>query len=432
MNVNVKTEHNTLKAGEKTSLGLMVELTAPVALETSEAIQRTPKGVIFCIDRSGSMGGGRLDLVKRSVLDLLSRLNRDDYFGVVSFDSSPTVEVPVAKLSDANLEETRKAVQNISLGGNTNLEMGYRYAIAEAAKLPEGIESTVIMLSDGQANAGVKDPALLGQLAAAATEHLIKTSTLGIGEGYDEQILDTLSVSGQGNHFAAVRLEEAVAGLEAEFDGLLARTMENVQVEIAIHLPEHENSFVRKATYVDSFTQMGSRAKAVLGHLASGEEKNFVFDLNLEAQPFHGDQSIIAFLVKVTYQDLVSGQEVCAEYDFSVFVQSPEAYVEPARDEDILAELAALRAEDRKEEAIELMRRGDIEGARRIIEALGRDFDEMLGDFNNLSDRQRARMTASYDEVLIMQAMAPDEFVKRGVESVNRGRRSKSDGRKGK
>lgn len=432
MNVNVKTEHNTLKAGEKTSLGLMVELTAPVALETSEAIQRTPKGVIFCIDRSGSMGGGRLDLVKRSVLDLLSRLNRDDYFGVISFDSSPTVEVAVAKLSEVNLEETRKAVQNISLGGNTNLEMGYRFAIAEAAKLPEGIESTVIMLSDGQANAGVKDPALLGQLAAAATEHLIKTSTLGIGEGYDEQILDTLSVAGQGNHFAAVRLEEAVAGLEAEFDGLLARTMENVQVEIAIHLPEHDKSFVRKATYVDSFTQTGSRAKAALGHLASGEEKNFVFDLNLEAQPYHGDQSIIAFLVKVTYQDLVAGKEVCAEYDFSVFVQSPEAYVEPARDEDILAELAALRAEDRKEEAIELMRRGDIEGARRIIEALGRDFDEMLGDFNNLSDRQRARMTASYDEVLVMQAMAPDEFVKRGVESVNRGRRSKSDGRKGK
>jgi Ca-activated chloride channel family protein len=432
MTVNIKAEHGTLKAGEKTSLGLMIELTAPTKPLTTEVIQRTPKGVIFCIDKSGSMGGGRLDLVKRSVLDLLSRLNRDDYFGVISFDGNATVEIGAKKLAELNLEETRKTIQNISLGGNTNLERGYRFAIAEAAKLPEGIESSVILLSDGQANAGVKEPALLAQLAAAATEHLIKTSTLGIGEGYDEQILDALSVSGQGNHFAAVRLTEAIAGLEAEFDGLLARTMENVTVEIKLCLPKVRDSSVRRATYVDSFTQSDASAKATLGNLASGEEKNFVFDLNLEGQDVADELQAKAFTVEVSYQDLVENRQVTTTQDFRVSIASEETYVEPARDEDILAELAAIRAEDRKEEAIELMRQGDTEGARRIIEALGRDFDEMMGDYINMSDRQRARMSASYDEVLLMQSMAPDEFVKRGVESVNRGRRSKTDGRKGR
>ena len=431
MNVNIKAEHGTVKVGEKTSLGLMIELTAPIAPAT-EATQRTPKGVIFCIDKSGSMGGGRLDLVKKSVLDLLARLNRDDYFGVVSFDGNATIEVPAGKLADMNLDETRKAIQHINLGGNTNLERGYRHAIAEAAKLPEGIESTVILLSDGQANAGVADPAQLAQLAAAATEHLISTSTLGIGEGYDEKILGALSISGQGNHFAAVRLAEAVAGLEAEFDGLLARTMENVEVIIKCSGHFANDTKIRKATYIYQFETGQGAAKASLGNLASGEEKNFVFDFNLEAQGEDKIGNRAAFTVVVSYRDLVAGTTERLEKTFYVDVMSASEFSEPARDEDILAELAALRAEDRKEEAVELMRRGDTEGARRIIEALGRDFEEMMRDYLNLSERQRARMGDSYDEIMIMQAMAPDEFVKRGVESVNRGRRSKTDGRKGR
>jgi Ca-activated chloride channel homolog len=432
MYVNIKAEHGVVKVGEKTPMGLMIELTAPVAPATTESIQRTPKGVIFCIDRSGSMGGGRLDLVKRSVLDLLARLNRDDYFGVVSFDSAPIVEVPVAKLADLEANETRKKIQNIALGGNTNLEMGYRYAIAEAAKLPDGIESTVILLSDGQANAGVKDATQLAQLAAAATEHLISTSTLGIGEGYDEKILDALSISGQGNHFAAVHLAEAVAGLEAEFDGLLARTMEDVKATIKAASTFAAETEFRAVTALDTFTSSEGKAEAKLGHLASGEEKNFVFDLKLQAQRAEGEKNREAFMVTVNYRDLTSGTTEQIERTFFVDVLSEAEYFEPRRDEDILAELAAIRAEDRKAEAIELMRMGDTEGARRIIEALGRDFNEMMGDYLNLTARQRARMSASYDEVLLMQAMAPEEFVKRGVESVNRGRRSKTDGRKGR
>jgi Ca-activated chloride channel family protein len=431
MNVNIKAEHGTLKVGEKTSLGLMIELTAPIAPATEET-QRTPKGVIFCIDKSGSMGGGRLDLVKKSVLDLLARLNREDYFGVVSFDGNATVEVEVGKLADLNTDETRRAIQHISLGGNTNLERGYRHAIAEAAKLPEGIESTVILLSDGQANAGVADPAQLAHLAAAATEHLISTSTLGIGEGYDEKILDALSISGQGNHFAAVRLEEAVAGLEAEFDGLLARTMEDVKLLIKCGPTFVGETKIRPATFTDYFEVGLGQATATLGKLASGEEKNVVFDLNLEAQTEVGAQNRLAFVAIVSYRDLVAGTTERLEKSFYVDVLAVADYIEPVRDEDILAELAALRAEDRKEEAVELMRRGDTEGARRIIEALGRDFEEMMRDYLNLSARQRARMGDSYDELIVMQAMAPEEFVKRGVESVNRGRRSKTDGRKGR
>ncbi len=430
MNVNIKAEHGTVKVGEKNSLGLMIELTAPVA-QATEATQRTPKGVIFCIDKSGSMGGGRLDLVKKSVLDLLARLNREDYFGVVSFDSNVTIEVPVGKLADLNPDETRKAIQHISLGGNTNLERGYRHAIAEAAKLPEGIESTVILLSDGQANAGVADPAQLAQLAAAATEHLISTSTLGIGEGYDEKILDALSISGQGNHFAAVRLAEAVAGLEAEFDGLLARTMEDVKIAIKCEAG-FGNSEWRAVTASTGSNWEPGAIEAKLGNLASGESKNFVFEVNLEAQREISERPRLAFMVFVDYRDLVTGTTERLEKSFYVDVASAADFVEPARDEDILAELAALRAEDRKEEAVELMRRGDTEGARRIIEALGRDFEEMMRDYLNLSERQRARMGDSYDELIVMQAMAPEEFVKRGVESVNRGRRSKTDGRKGR
>ena len=56
--MKIKIEHNQVKIGEPTSLGLMLELTAPTAPVTEQDIARKAKSIVFVIDRSGSMGGG--------------------------------------------------------------------------------------------------------------------------------------------------------------------------------------------------------------------------------------------------------------------------------------------------------------------------------------------------------------------------------------
>jgi Ca-activated chloride channel homolog len=431
MNIQIKAEHNKAKGGVKTSLGLMIEVTAPTAAIAEAAPVRKDKGLMFCIDRSGSMANGRLELVKQTILDLLPRLSANDYVGIVTFDDHATTVAPMKQIKEHNLANLRALVAGIRTGGSTNIEQGYRIALAEAATAPESIETSVILLSDGQANAGVTDPALLSQLASAAVEHMIATSTLGIGEGYSERILDALSVAGNGNHFAAFRLEEAVDGLNNEIEGLLQRTIENLQIEINYADSFKAGTIARKTQYLRAFNSGANSATANLGDLSSAEEKNFTFDLELKAQPFTDGKTIRAFTVNHSYLDLTTGKTVTGEQHFDLEIADPINFVEPERDQDIVAELAAMRAQFIKEEAIELMRQGRQAEAKELMAKIGQDLTEIMERFENLSMRQRQRMQMQVDESTHLSYLNDsDEFVKRGTESVNRARKSKVDPRK--
>ena len=430
MSIEIKAEHSKAKGGSRTQLGLMIEVTAPTAPIAETAIQRKDKGLVFCIDRSGSMGNGRLELVKQTILDLLPRLGANDYVGIVTFDDSAQVVAPMKTLEQHNVANLRALVAGIRTGGQTNLELGYRTALAEAATAPEMLETSVILLSDGQANAGTTDPASLGQLAASAIEHMISTSTLGIGEGYAERILDALSVAGNGNHFAAIRLEEAIDGLTNELDGLLTRTIEGLKLEITYAQSFRAGSITKKIQYLRSFDSAADGATANLGDLSSGEEKNFTFDLDLKAQDFTDGGSLDAFKVRYSYQDLTTGQTVSGEKNFQLEIADPANFVEPERDEDIVAELAQIRAQVIKEQAINLMREGKESEAKELMAKIGKDLSEIMGRFEKLTEREKGRLRSQIKESeSLSNLMSKDEFIKRGTESVNRARRSKTDPR---
>lgn len=430
--MDIKIEYNCLKADQKNSLGLMFEVTAPQSPADETPKAREPKGIVFVIDRSGSMGGGRLELVKQTIIDMIPRLESTDYLSVVSFDDDARVELPYLQLKDVRMADLRKRIGEIHPGGSTNLEAGYLLGLEQAQKAPAQVETTLVLLSDGEANAGSIDPVELGRLAAKATEHLITTSTLGIGEGYDETILNAMSVSGGGNHFAAYRLNEAVDGLNDEFDGLLKKTVANLKIEIeAIGAFIDQDFQVRKVNYLREFKTYPGRATANLGDLASNEEKNFVFEVTLPAIQAALPVKFEAIAVKYEYEDLVLARKVSGGQRFELEVIPAADYVEPARNEDIVLELKALRFQDIKEQAIELMRQGlDLE-ARELIKNAGAEFQQLLDDLKNMSPRNLARMAAQYREFTDLSMMNDrQEFMKRGTESLNRARRSKPDPRK--
>ena len=63
-----------IKAGEPKTLGLLVEATAPAVPE--QQLNRTPQAIVFLVDRSGSMGGGRLELVKNTIGEMVGQLTQ--------------------------------------------------------------------------------------------------------------------------------------------------------------------------------------------------------------------------------------------------------------------------------------------------------------------------------------------------------------------
>ncbi len=423
--INIKIEHSMCKMGEPTSLGLMVELTAPKAAPKLTGPEgqtnNQPKAIIFVVDRSGSMAGDRLDLVKQTMLDTLPRLNKNDYLSVVTFDDSAFVDVPMRQVAAHDMVKVTSIVGKIKDGGSTNLEAGYRSAIEQARTLPQGTQVNLILLSDGHANVGLVDPAQLGRIAAQATEHYVTTSTLGIGDGYDETIMDALADHGQGNHTAAIELGEAINGLQAEIDNLLQKTMLNVEFEIILG-PNvaGRRADIKAIRRMRRWIYNRTSVRGLLGDLASEEQKTVLFDLTLDSHQLAQPGFERAFLVRVKYTDAVTGDVQLEEQPFDVELIEPNNWFEPVRDPNIVGELMLGRLQDVAKRAFKLFEFGREAEADALIKEAADNLEKYIAGAN-LDERTAERFRSQIRDFKAFEFMGTmNEKRKRLYESSNR------------
>ncbi len=198
-------------------LSVLVELTAP---ELPTEADRARSTLVVVLDRSGSMAGPRLEQAKAALSTLVDRLDPRDSFGLVTFDQHPAVVVPAGALTDKSA--VKRAIAQVHPGGSTDLSGGYLRGLQEARRVATGGGATVLLISDGHANAGLTDPAQVGGLARRAQQDAITTSTLGMGLGYDERLLSAIASGGAGNEHFAETADEAGKLIAGEVDGLLA------------------------------------------------------------------------------------------------------------------------------------------------------------------------------------------------------------------
>ncbi len=422
---NARLETTKIKAGQPRTLGLLVEAAAPALPELT--LTRSPQAIVFVVDRSGSMGGGRLELIKSTIGQMIGQLNPADYVSVISFDTEVETHLALRQKSTLDAAELRRELAQLEARGSTNIELGYRHGLAEAAKAPSGVETKLILLSDGHANQGIKDPATLGQLAALATEHLVSTSTIGIGTGFDETILTAVASSGQGNHFAAVAVEEAIAGLQDEIDGLLERSIRNLYFRIEVAPSEHLKS-ITPIGYVPRFERNSVGWAAHLGELVSGEERGWAFVLDLASFP-ETELGLVSVRVEITGENALTGEEIRYLNTLSFEVAAPQNFVANPIEEDVLAELAVFKMAEVKESAAQAARSGSFEQARNLILDAQADTAELLRQLDKLTPRVRLRILAENRELAELLGFTDIEFAKRASESSFRSARSKPNPR---
>jgi Ca-activated chloride channel homolog len=211
-------------------VSVLVELTAPPA-PPSQA-PRPPSTLEVVLDRSGSMEGDRLEGAKTALQSLVDRLDPTDNFGLVAFDDQVELVVAVGPLADKNA--VKGAIAAVDAGNMTDLSAGYLRGLQEARRIAGPTGATVLLISDGHANAGVTDPERLGGVAAEARAHKVTTSTLGYGLGYDERILSALARGGAGNELFAEEPDTAIGLIAGEVEGLLAQTAQAASLRVRL------------------------------------------------------------------------------------------------------------------------------------------------------------------------------------------------------
>jgi Ca-activated chloride channel family protein len=236
-----------LRAGEDNLVEVLVRVQAPDAPAGHEAA-RPPQALALVIDRSGSMAGEPLHEACRCAGLVAARLRPADRVALVSFDHRVAVLRPAEPLGDGSA--LRELVAAIAAGGNTDLHGGWQAGAAALAEL--GADSPaalrrVMLLSDGQANAGLTDTvAIVAQVAQAAAAGM-STSTYGLGRGFNEQLMVAMAQAGQGGSYYGDTAQDLLEPFERELDllgnlcltrlALAPRVPDGVQLRCVNELP---------------------------------------------------------------------------------------------------------------------------------------------------------------------------------------------------
>ncbi len=173
----------------------------------------------------------------------------------------------------------------------TDLSSGYLRGLQEARRVTGEGGATIIVLSDGHANAGIVDPARFRGMAAGAGRQAVTTSTIGIGTGYDDLILSELAIGGVGNHTFALDGDAAAAAVAAELDGLLSKT---VQAASLLITPTNDVSSIAVLNDLTALTVSGG-VLVELGDFHAGEQRRLLFKIEVPAMAGLGLAQVARF-----------------------------------------------------------------------------------------------------------------------------------------
>jgi Ca-activated chloride channel family protein len=199
--------------------------------------ERSPVNIALVIDASGSMQGGKLEAAKSAALGLAERLTENDRLTVVSFASDVQVHVDAVSVSEENLKQIKSEISLLRPRGMTNLSGGWFAAVeatARVAEEDERMQPRVIILSDGHANEGISDAVELQEHARELMLRGVLTSALGIGDGYDEQLLLGIAENGGGRLHDAEFASEISSVLLGELDDIFGTLIEGAQIRLTM------------------------------------------------------------------------------------------------------------------------------------------------------------------------------------------------------
>ncbi len=320
MKITPHLDVNVVAVEQEDEVTLMLDLQAPGCPAASK---RLPATIQVVLDRSGSMAGERLESAKDALIALIDRLLPGDRLGVVTFDDEVQVVLPLRELK--NKLAAKAAVDAIYPGGTTNLSSGLLRGLQElerVAKDPgdnDNAGGTLLLVSDGHANAGLTDADRLKGLAANAADHKITLSTIGIGTGYDEVLLAAIAEGGRGGHAFSLDGDGAAAALAGEVDGLLDRTVQAASLTIT---PESSVDSVH--VWHDLPMSIDSDALTVeLGDLWADEMRRIVVTFTVPAKTGLGLAKIATVTVRSVALPALVQQSVTQEVHVNVLPGRP-------------------------------------------------------------------------------------------------------------
>jgi Ca-activated chloride channel family protein len=196
-------------------------------------LERPPLNLAIAIDTSGSMSGDPIFYVRSGLEAMLDSLEPEDRVTLIGFDDD--AEVLVESVPGTS-PELAAAISGLNANGSTNIYDGLRtaYDVVEE-HATEGLQNRVILLSDGQATAGITAPAKIVAMSEAYNEVGYGLSTIGMGSDFDVNLMRELSEVGAGAFYFLEDPSAVQEVFEEEVTSFLVPLAEEVKIDVDVN-----------------------------------------------------------------------------------------------------------------------------------------------------------------------------------------------------
>ena len=253
------------------------------------------------------------------------------------------------------------ALGHIYTGGTTNLSGGWLKGIEELRRSKSEQLRKVLLLTDGLANQGITDHGTLVGMARTTAADGVGTTTIGFGEGFDEELLTDMADAGQGNSYYVASPEDAPGVFAQEFEDLSTLVAQNVSVEIR---PSDE---VKLLGVLNEYpvTSVQGGLQLNLGDAYGEDLRRIVFELHIPQLARLGVAKVADVVVRyVTVGDEVAAKELTIPVNINM-VNADEASTDP--DQQVIEEVTILKAARAQKEARRRADTGDFKGAQEML-----------------------------------------------------------------
>lgn len=349
---------SVLAAGKSDAVYLRLSLKS---IGGAKREHRTPINAAIVIDRSGSMQGDRIAAAKEGARIALKRLSSDDRVALVAYNHGVEVLSPSAPLRNSR-DKLIEAIDALRADGTTALYAGVKEGGKQVEEyFAENAVNRVVLLSDGLANVGPSTPGELAELGRKLASKGISVSTIGLGLDYNEDLMQRLAAASDGNHVFVERPSDLAEIFDREFGDALSVSARDITIII-----ECKAGFTPKRILGRDGTIDGDKITLKLNQLQADNERYVVVELT--AADAHGEGASDVADVHVTYTDLDNGKQASAQAKPAVRFSSNAKEVEDSLNKPVMSQVTQQIATQNSEEAVNLRDKGDIAGARRVLE----------------------------------------------------------------
>lgn len=355
--IEIFTERATLAAGREQTVDVLVRITPPEPQPADDGDRRPALNLSLVLDRSGSMGGAKMEHAREAARYCIEQLLATDRLSVVIFDE--VVEVLIPSQFAVNKAALKETLGKVFARSSTALhEAWVRGGIQVSEHLSDGAINRVLLITDGLANIGLTNTDEIVTQALNLHRRGVSTSTIGIGEDFNEDLLLPMAEAGGGNAWHVEQVDDMGRIFSVELEGLITQVGHTVSLGI---VPADD---VRIVDLLNDF-ELNETGRYKLPNLQAGAPLEIVVRVRVPAQAAGTRLRLLDLKLGYMPQEAKSA-EVIKQFLEVEFALEEAVELMPQNTSVIKAVQMLMNARARRE-AVAYMDAGDFQASRQVL-----------------------------------------------------------------